>query len=262
MSKIQATFDRLRAVGQVGLIAFTTVGHPDIESNLKAVPAMVSAGVDIVELGIPFSDPLADGATIQASSFHALKQGVNLGSTLEIAKALRKSCPETPLVLMGYYNPIFSFGLSAFAKKAKEAGVDGIIVPDLPPEEAGPLNSSLVQEGIDLICMLAPTSPPERIRKVAAMSSGFIYCVSLTGVTGARSELPRGLPQFILRVRQETTLPLAVGFGISKGAQVKAIGRYADAAVVGSAIVDLLDKTPPNRTEVELREFIGQLRSG
>jgi len=240
--RIEATFARLKAEKRTGLVVFVTVGYPDVEATLRLVPALVAGGADIVELGVPFSDPLAEGPTIQASTFHALEQGVTAATCLEIARKLRSGDAVVPLVLMGYYNPILAYGQERFCRDAADAGVDGLIVVDLPPEESAPLRDLCLAAGLRLIYLLAPTSTEERIAAAARLASGFVYCVSVTGVTGARDELSPDLQEFVARVRRHTDLPIAVGFGISQPKHFRAVARVADAAVIGSAIIDEVRK--------------------
>lgn len=242
MSRIDDTFARLRAQRRTGLIAFLTVGYPSVDDTLRLVPALVEGGADLIELGVPFSDPLAEGPTIQRSSHHALRQGVTPRVCLEVAAALRGQGVEVPLILMGYYNPLLAYGLQDFCRDAGRAGADGIIAVDLPPEESHPLRDACRAQGLDLIYLLAPTSTDQRIELVARLASGFVYCVSVTGVTGAREELPPGLSSFVKRVRARILLPAAVGFGISKPKHFRAVGRIAEAAVIGSAIIDQIDR--------------------
>ncbi len=253
--RIEAAFERLKAEGRTGFVAFLTVGYPDVESTLRLAPALVEGGADIIELGVPFSDPLAEGPTIQQSSFRALEQGVTPRVCLETVARLREQGFEAPLVLMGYYNPVLSYGVEEFARDAAAAGADGVIVVDLPPEESGPLREACERRGLRFIYLLAPTSPDERIRQVAEAASGFIYCVSITGVTGARSELPAGLAAFIERVRSYTHLPIAVGFGISRRNHFQAVGEIADAAVIGSAIIDVIGQAGPSEQVARAREY-------
>lgn len=260
MSRLAATFERLKRDRQTGIVAYVTVGYPDVETTFSLVPDLQAAGADVIELGVPFSDPLADGVTIQQASFRALQQGVTLKKCLETCRSLRETGSSIPLVLMGYYNPFLNLGLERFAEEAAKSGVDGVIVPDLPAEEAGAMRRACVSNGIDLIFMLAPTSTDERIAWVCQMATGFVYCVSLTGVTGARRDLPSALPDFIARVRRCTDLPLAVGFGISTRAHVEGVGKYADAVVVGSALIDLVGKTPKENLSFEVNHFIHGLR--
>lgn len=260
MSRIDATMAGLRAEGRVGLIAYVTVGYPDVGSTLEFAPALAAGGADMVELGVPFSDPLADGATIQRASHHALGQGVTVGVCLDVVRRLREGGLTIPLLLMGYYNPILAYGVEALARDAARAGVDGLIVVDLPPEEAQAVREACAARELDLIFLLAPTSSDERIALVAGQASGFVYCVSLAGVTGARSDLSAGLDDFLSRVRRHTSLPLAVGFGISRAEHVQAVaGLGADAAVIGSAIIDLIDRTPPGERREKLRQYLAAL---
>ena len=245
----------MKAEGRTGFVAFLTVGYPDAESTPGLARALVDGGADIIELGIPFSDPLAEGPTIQAASFHALQNGVTVGTCLDVVRTLREDGFEAPLVFMGYYNPILSYGVERFARDAAAAGADGVIPVDLPPEESDPLQTACREHGLRLIYLLAPTSTDERIRAVAERASGFVYCVSLTGVTGARAELPADLDQFVARVRKYTNLPVAVGFGISQPEHFRAVGRIANAAVIGSAIIDEITKSDPDEREARLKHY-------
>jgi tryptophan synthase alpha chain len=213
------------------------MGYPQRESALSLVPALVEVGADLIELGIPFSDPLADGATIQAAAQQALTNGMTLSLCLEQAALLRGRGVTVPFVLMGYYNPIFQMGTERFARRAAAAGVDGVIVPDLPPEESDDLCAALHAQGTDLIFLLPPTSDNGRLQIVTERTSGFLYLVSLTGVTGARDQLPPDLESFVARVRATTGLPLAVGFGIGTPAQAAQVARVADGVIVGSALI-------------------------
>jgi len=247
----------LRQQRRLGLLAYLTVGYPDVAATLRLVPALAAGGADMVELGVPFSDPLADGATIQRASHHALQQGVTPAACLDVVQQLRQRGLAIPLLLMGYYNPILAYGIEDFARDAAAAGADGLITVDLPPEEAAGVQTACAGRGLDLIYLLAPTSSDERIALVAARASGFIYCVSLTGVTGARGQLPSGLAKFLARVQRYTALPLAVGFGISRPHQVQTLARLgAQAAVIGSAIIDLIDRTPAEKREERVREYV------
>ncbi len=236
MSRISAVF----RPGHKALIAYITVGYPTIEATLKAVPILARNGCDIVELGIPFSDPLADGATIQKASFHALENGVTPQLCLDVAKKLRQKV-DIPLVFMTYYNPVLSYGLDKFCGACVSAGVDGLIIPDLPVEEGLELEPCTERHGLDLIYLLAPTSTDERVRLVAERSRGFIYLVSLTGVTGSRDRLPADLGKFVARVRKVTKKPLCVGFGISTAEQAREVARTADGIIVGSRIIQLME---------------------
>ena len=237
MSRIQTIF----RPGYKALIAYLTVGYPTLETTIEAAVILADSGCDIIELGIPFSDPLADGATIQKASYQALKQGVTPQICLEAARKLKEKI-ATPLVFMGYYNPILNFGLEAFCRSASRAGVDGLIIPDLPPEEGVELEANMKKHGLDPIYLLSPTSSEERISLVAERSGGFIYLVSLTGVTGARQSLPMELESFVQRVREKTGLPLCVGFGISSPEQARRIARTADGIIVGSRLIQLIEE--------------------
>lgn len=240
MNRITKTFIDLKKTGRTALMPYLTMGYPEKSSTLQLVPALNRAGADIVELGIPFSDPLADGATIQAASQRALDNGMTLHLCLEQAERLRSEGINMPFVLMGYYNPIFQFGIQRFAERASTAGVDGVIVPDLPPEESAPLLDALRAQNICLIFLLAPTSDDARVRTVAQISDGFIYLVSLVGVTGARDQVAPDLATFVDRVRQVTDKPLAVGFGISTPGQAAQIATIADGVIVGSALINAI----------------------
>lgn len=253
MSEIRAIFNRS---GHKALITYVTVGYPSMETTLEIVPAIASSGCDLVELGIPFSDPLADGTTIQNSSYHALKQGVTPELCLKVAGKLSTKV-NIPLVFMTYYNPVLSYGLSAFCKDCAGAGVSGLIIPDLPPEEGTELESISLKHNLDLIYLLAPTSTSERIDMVAARSRGFIYLVSMTGVTGSRDRLPRGLESFVSKVRQRTSLPLCVGFGISNPTQARRVAKVADGVIVGSRLIQLLAEKDASS---KVRTFVRSLK--
>jgi tryptophan synthase alpha chain len=260
MSRIELAFKELQRAGRTALMPYLTMGYPERESALELVPALVEAGADVIELGVPFSDPLADGATIQAASEQALANGMTLALCLEQAAELRGRGLDAPLVLMGYWNPVLQIGVEEFARRAKGSGVDGVIVPDLPPEEAGRAEEALGEEEVDLIFLLAPTSDDERARLVAQRTSGFLYLVSLTGVTGAREQLPEGLEAFVERVRPLASVPLAVGFGISTPAQAAAVARLADGVIVGSALIRAIGQGASPAASA--REFVRSLREG
>jgi tryptophan synthase alpha chain len=244
IAPIAAAFARAKAEGRVALIPYAMAGYPDLATCEALALRLDQAGADIVELGVPFSDPLADGATIQAASQRALEQGVTLEDTLALAGRLSERM-RAPLVLMTYYNPIYSFGVARFCEAASAAGVAGVIVPDLPPEEGAYLHDAALLYGLELIYLVTPTSPDARIERVARAAEraggGFLYCVSLSGVTGARNQLPEGLAEFIARVRAKTRLPLAVGFGVSRAEHIAEIGRFADGAVIASALLNAVD---------------------
>ena len=238
------------------LIAYITMGYPNIAVTEKAVSILADEGCDIIELGIPFSDPLADGATIQKASYQALQQGITPQICLEIASRLRQRV-TTPLVFMTYYNLILNFGLEAFCHASIKAGVDGLIIPDLPPEEGAELEAITKRLGLALIYLLTPTSTEERISIVAKRSRGFIYLVSLTGVTGVRQTLPPELETFVKRVRQKTHQPLCIGFGVSTPEQAKRVAKVADGVIVGSRLIQLMET---DTTLSPLRAFILSLR--
>ena len=256
---IKDTFQGLTDSGSTGIIPFITVGFPDVNTTLDLVPALAQAGADIIELGVPFSDPLADGATVQKASFHALEQGVTMKTCLEVCSRLRSQGTEVPLVFMGYYNQFLAFGLKRFAAEAQRSGLNGVIVPDLPPEEAGPLGDECRSHGIDLIPLLAPTSKDSGIASACSLAGGFIYCVSLTGVTGSRDRVSEGAEELVRRVRNHTDLPVAVGFGLSQAEHIRAVGRFADAAIVGSALVNVIDSAPPGEAVRRAAEFVSGL---
>ena len=238
MSRIASVFARAK---HAVLIPYLTVGYPTMETTLKAVPLFAKNGCDIIELGIPFSDPLADGATIQQASYEALRKGVSTRVCFEVAQELREQV-ETPLVFMTYYNPVLKFGLEQFCLKCANVGIDGLIIPDLPPDEGEELERSTKRHGLDLVYLLSPASTEERIRLVTSGTSGFIYLVSLTGVTGARDTIPDELESFVARVRKSTRKPLCVGFGISTPEQARRVAGVADGVIVGSRIMQLLEK--------------------
>jgi len=240
------------------LIPYVTIGYPSIEATLRAVSLFAENDCDIVELGIPFSDPLADGATIQKASFHALQNGVTPKLCLEVAKELSQKV-SLPLVFMTYFNPVFSHGIEEFCTACAESNIDGLIVPDLPPEEGLELEIASQRHGLDLIYLLAPNSNEERIRLVAERSRGFIYLVSVTGLTGVRDRLPPDLEGFVLRVRKIAKQPLCVGFGISTPEQAKQVAKVADGVIVGSRIVQLMEAG--NESMVLLQDFMRKLKS-
>jgi len=241
MGRIEAKFAELKKSQEAALIPFITAGDPDLDTTLKILRALEKGGADCVELGIPFSDPTADGPTIQRSSERALKKGISLPRIFHMVREFRRHS-ELPLILFGYFNPFFHYGLEDFSRQAAKAGADGVLCVDLPPEESGELKCWTDAEGLDLIFLLSPTSGDDRLRQVARMGRGFIYYVSVTGVTGARGSFENGLRSQVGRVRRATELPVAVGFGISTPKQAAWIGEFADAAVVGSALVGTLEQ--------------------
>jgi len=237
LSRIASVFNQPE---HTALIPYVTVGYPSIEATLKVVPLLASCGCDIVELGIPFSDPLADGVTIQKASFRALQNGVTPNLCLEVAKQLSHEV-DIPLVFMSYFNPVFRYGVEEFCSACASSGVSGLIIPDLPPEEGSELEASTQKQGLDLIYLLAPTSTETRIRLVAERSRGFIYLVSVAGVTGARDSLPAHLEAFVAMVRQVAAQPLCVGFGISTPEQARRVAWIADGVIVGSRIIQYME---------------------
>ena len=239
-TRISKRFAQLRADGEVGIVAYITAGDPTLDATLEFVLALDDAGADVIELGVPFSDPLADGPTIQRASERALKSGASLAGVLELVRRIRKTS-QVPLVLFGYFNPIVQMGLERFAATASEAGADGVLVTDLTPEESEDYRSVLHGHHLDTIFLAAPTSTDERLQKIATCSSGFLYLISRTGVTGAKDSLPDDLPALLRRTRSFTSLPIAVGFGISLPGHVSVLGGLADAAVVGSALVSEIE---------------------
>jgi tryptophan synthase alpha chain len=258
MNRIDVAFARLRSERRKALIGYVTAGYPTKESFAAAVPRMVNAGIDILEVGIPFSDPIADGPTIQAASFGALKNGVTLSWIFEQVTALRATV-DAPIVFMSYSNPILAMGTSKFFQAAKTSGVDGLIVPDLIPEESALFDEPARKAGVHLIYLIAPTSSKERIRRVAAQSRGFLYAVSVTGVTGARTVLPTGLPDFLKSARQASALPVAVGFGLSTPEQVKGASLHADGVIVGSALIKEMERSQ-NDDFAGAESFVQSLR--
>ena len=234
---ISHTFDTVRKESRAALMPYFTLGFPTLETSVDVLLSIARSGADLIELGIPFSDPLADGPTIQHSTQVALQQGMTVANCLEIVRTLRQRDVQQPLLLMSYFNPILAFGLKAFVIAAAQAGSDGFIIPDLPIEEAGEFEMECHRHQLALVYMLAPTTPDARIAQIAARSSGFLYLVSLTGVTGARQNLSKGLQAFIQTVREHTDLPLAVGFGISNPEQAETVGRLCDGVIVGSALI-------------------------
>jgi len=254
--RLEAAFARARAEGRLALITYVTPGYPSPAETAAVFDAMVEGGADIVEVGIPFSDPLADGSTIQRVAFEALANGTTPAGCIEFARAARARHPETPVVFMSYLNPVLAYGLDAFAADAAEAGADAVIIVDLPPEEAAPAREALGRRGLDLIFLASVTSSDERLRLLCGQASGFVYCVSVAGVTGARASLSPELPAFLARVRRCTTLPLAVGFGISRREHVDALAGLADAVVVASAIMELVAATPAAGRPRAVREYV------
>ncbi|MFQ5480549.1 MAG: tryptophan synthase subunit alpha [Thermodesulfobacteriota bacterium] len=258
--RIERVFSELGKAEEKAFIPFVTAGDPSLDITEKLIFKMEAAGADIIELGIPFSDPMADGPTIQASSERALLQGVTIKKVLELVKKVRTKS-GIPIILFGYYNPIFAYGLGKFARDAKKAGADGLLVVDLPPEESCELEVELRGEGLALVFLLTPVSDEKRMRLVAKKGSGFIYFVSLTGVTGARVKMKSKVAGHIKELRRFTKLPIGVGFGVSSPGQAKELGAHADGVIVGSAIIDIIAKTSPKRKAVtEVGKFVASLK--
>jgi tryptophan synthase alpha chain len=242
-TRIDARFAALAKEGRPALVTFITAGDPDTATSLAILRALPAAGADIIELGVPFSDPMADGPTIQASSQRALKAGQTLAKTLDMVRAFRQSDPTTPIVLMGYYNPAYIYGVDRFLADAKAAGVDGLVVVDLPPEEDAELCIPALNAGLNFIRLATPTTDDKRLPAVLAHTSGFVYYVSITGITGAATPDANRVASAVARIKRHSTLPVAVGFGVKNAAQAQAIAQNADGVVVGSALVDALCAT-------------------
>lgn len=260
MNRIDRVFQDLRRDGRLALITYLTAGYPSLAQTPQLVEAVAGAGADMVELGIPFSDPLADGPTIQAASQAALKQGVTVARSLEAAQAARRRT-AVPLLLMTYVNPVLAFGVEAFCRQAARAGIDGLIVPDLPPDEAGELRQAARDAGLDLVCFVAPTSTPARIKAACAAATGFIYCVALTGVTGARDQLDPAVLPLVRSVKAVTSLPVVVGFGLSRREHLRALRGVADGAIVASALLDAIRQEPADAVGAATR-FVRGLGAG
>ncbi|MEA2683618.1 MAG: tryptophan synthase alpha chain [Chloroflexota bacterium] len=251
-------FERLRAESRLGLSMFVTAGYPHLDDTPAIIEALVDAGTDFIELGIPFSDPLAEGPTIQRSSQRALQNGVSVRHCMEVAQKTR-ALVDVPLVFMGYINPLLAYGLERFCTDAVAAGVDGLILPDLSMEEAETIHQACRTAGLDLILFIAPTSTEERMRTVARLATGFIYCISVTGVTGSRDSLAEEVDAMLERIRALTDTPLALGFGISKPEHLQRLRGKVDAAIVGSALVDHITEEDPAGSAAA---FVRQLKGG
>jgi tryptophan synthase alpha chain len=257
-SRIAPTFAASRARGEAALIPYFTAGDPDLATTKELVLAAVAEGADAIELGVPFSDPMADGPVLQRAAARALAAGATLPRVLELVAELRREMSQ-PVVLFGYYNPFFHYGLEAVARDAAAVGVDGFLCVDLPPEEATELRAALGAAGLDLIALLAPPTPPARIRRIARSASGFLYFVSVLGTTGTRAALPEELPALVGRVRRLTDLPVGVGFGVSRPAQAAWIAGFADAVIVGSALARLVEEGEPGGAPGRVAELVGAL---
>jgi tryptophan synthase alpha chain len=240
-TRISRRFAELARAGELGLVAYITAGDPSLEATRQIVVAAAEAGADVIELGVPFSDPLADGPTIQRASERALRAGTTLAGVLDLVAAIRRES-QVPLVLFSYFNPVLQMGVAQFADRAAAAGADGALITDLSPEEAGEYRAAMQARGLDTIFLVAPTTSEERFARIARASTGFLYLISRTGVTGARESMPEDLPALVRRARIASRLPLAVGFGISLPGHVSILGGLADAAVVGSALMEEIER--------------------
>lgn len=254
MSRIAETFAGLRTSRQKGFIPFITAGDPDLETTQKLIVEMARVGASVIELGVPFSDPMADGPVIQRASERTLRKGFGLPEILEVVRGARKQT-AVPIVLFSYFNPLLQFGLEKLVREVEQAAIDGILVTDLIPEEAGSFSAMLRAHEIDLIFLAAPTSTDGRLKMIAEQASGFVYAVSRAGVTGAREQMSADAEKLVARIRQISDLPVAVGFGISKPEHVREVWRYADAAVVGSAIVEMIER---NSDHPDLAQAVGK----
>jgi len=268
IDRLGARFAALKAENRAGLVTFTTAGDPDYETSLAILKGLPAAGADVIELGMPFTDPMADGPAIQAAGLRALKNGARMTRTLEMVREFRKTDAATPIVLMGYYNPIYIYGVDQFIADALAAGVDGMIVVDLPPEEDDEFCIPALKAGLHFIRLATPTTDEKRLPAVLENTSGFIYYVSIAGITGAASADNTAVASAVARLRAKTTLPVAVGFGIKTPAMAADIARIADAAVVGSALVQVIadsldgDGRPAKDTSAKALAFAGQLAEG
>lgn len=260
-TRIETRFRELRECQAKGLVVYLTAGDPSLDATGRLLVALERAGVDVIELGVPFSDPLADGPVIQRASERALRAGTTLRRILQCFPRWRESV-QAPIILFSYYNPILQYGLEAFARDAAQAGVDGALVVDLSPEEASPYVGAMRAENLDTVFLASPTSTAARLEQAARLSTGFLYLISRAGVTGERSEVSAGVPQLVERARQHTELPLAVGFGISNPAQVRAVERAADAAVVGSAVVRVIERQYASEGAAAIERFARWLKAG
>jgi tryptophan synthase alpha chain len=261
MSRLQETFARLRAQQTPGLVTYITAGDPDLGRTAGVLRALDRGGADVIEVGVPFSDPLADGPVIQRATERALASGTTLSRVLDLLCSQRAEI-QAPIVIFSYANPVLRFGAERFAERAREAGVDGVLMLDLPIEEADGFRAMLARQGIDTILLLSPTTTDDRLRRAAALGSGFLYAISRLGVTGAREALADGAKDMVERIRKVTDLPIALGFGISKPDHVREVGRWADAAVVGSALVDVIAREGASRDlDTRVEEYVRWLKS-
>lgn len=261
MSRIKNSMAKLASQNKKGLIPFITAGDPAPELTVPLMHALVAAGADIIELGVPFSDPMADGPVIQRASERALEKGVGLRDVLQYVQEFRQSDPDTPVVLMGYANPIERMGVDAFIASAGAAGVDGVLVVDYPPEECEDFAASMKAHGMDTIFLLAPTSTDERIEKIGKIASGYVYYVSLKGVTGSGNLDLDSIASMMTKIREHVSVPVGVGFGIRDGATAKAVSSVSDAVVIGSRIIQELENNPPDQAESAVRAFLSEIRA-
>lgn len=262
MSRIQTAFQRLKGEGRKALIPFITAGDPDADLTVPLMQALVAAGADVIELGVPFSDPMADGPTIQRASERALARGMTLRKVLQLVSRFRTLDDKTPVVLMGYANPVEAMGLERFAEKAAQSGVDGVLVVDYPPEEAAAFGAAMKAHGMDPIFLLAPTSDAERIAQVAAIASGYVYYVSLAGVTGSGALNVEAVAERLPLIREKTGLPVGVGFGIRDAATAARIASFADAVVVGSRIIEEIEKSTAETACANVQALVADIRRG
>ncbi len=260
MNRIDATFAQLKSGGRTALIPFVTAGDPSLEATRAIMDALVVAGADVIELGVPFSDPMADGPVIQRAGERALAQGVNLRDVLDLVQHFRGTNTTTPIVLMGYANPIEAMGVAAFADRAKKAGVDGVLVVDYPPDEAGEFTRTLAALEVAAIFMLSPTSTDERIAAVARIARGYVYYVSLKGVTGAGHLDAADVTAKLAQIRKQVMLPVGVGFGIRDAASAQAIAAHADAVVIGSRIIEEIESGPPAQAAARAGAWLKGIR--
>jgi tryptophan synthase alpha chain len=261
MTRLQDTFCRIRKSGKPGLVTYITAGDPDLDRTGGLLRTLDRAGADVLEVGVPFSDPLADGPVIQRATERALASGTTLSGVLDLLRSMRGDI-SAPIVIFSYANPILRLGSEQFADRARAAGVDGVLILDLPIEEAEESRTMLAQRGIDTILLLSPTTTDSRLRRAAALGSGFLYAISRLGVTGAREQLAAGAQEMVERIRRVSDLPVALGFGISKPDQVREVGQWADAAVVGSALVDVIAREGTSRDlNTRVEEYVRWLKS-
>jgi tryptophan synthase alpha chain len=261
LNRIDSTFEKLRAAGRTALIPYVTTGDPSLAATRPIMDALVKAGADVIELGVPFSDPMADGPVIQRASERALAQHATLGKVLEVVADFRTANATTPVVLMGYANPIEAMGVASFAQRAQQAGVDGVLVVDYPPEEAEAFAKLMHEHGIAPIFLLAPTTPEARIEAVARLARGYVYYVSLTGVTGAGHLDTDEVARKLAEIRRHVTLPVGVGFGIRDAASAQAIAAHADAVVIGSRIIQEIENGPPADAASRAGAWLGTIRA-